>query len=192
MAKIGFNIALIATDDNKLAELRERAADLSPVFERVIDEWAKGNVGKFKKAKGAETGGVSQDSDAYWMGLTEKYRKQKEKEGFTDWLMVRSGELMASLTDREGFINMVGPTTAAFGTPWSSDNEAKIAGNWDKRPSVFLNKSDTFMIDRNVQDYFSLGPDFAAIRMAEGYAAIAAKEEAAQWGIDFNAALRGD
>jgi hypothetical protein len=192
MAKLEFNIVLIAKGEDKLAELQARAADLSPVFEQVIEEWAEGNKSKFNRAKGRESSGIEQDTDCTWEPLQSRaYQNKKREKGYPDWLMHGTGELVDSLTDTSGFINVAGPTQAAFGTPWSTDNEVKVRGNWMLRPVVFLNNSDTRMIDRNVQDYFSDGPDFANIRLARGFEAMAAKQEMAQWGIDFAATVGG-
>ena len=167
--KVSFNINLLEFGTEFPAEIAARVQDLAIPLNNIIDAWCGGNEDKFNKGSGAETGGAQIDADVFWYPLmSESYVKEKRKKGRPDWLMVDTGELMAAMVDPEGTVRMVGPQDAVFGTPYSSDNETKITGNWAMRQVVFLSKQDQFIIDKNITDYFSLGGDYKEILFARG------------------------
>jgi hypothetical protein len=191
MANTSFTIELMVKGAEIPEELKQRASDLSVFFENIIDEWAKHNKSKFYQAKGAEQTGIGLDIDNFWFALTDTYRERKHKTFSQDWLMVATGELMITMTNPEGFMRMVTPTTAFFGTPWNEEDEMKVKGNWERRQVIFIDKTDEFMIKQNLQNYFSLGENYKNILFARGLQQSEAKRAVAKMDIDWQGTIGG-
>jgi hypothetical protein len=172
-----------------LDELDARLQDFSPVFANIIGEWARGNVDKFAKGRGAEMTGADQPPTT-WEAVTEKYHSQKMKK-FTDWLMVRTGELMSSLTTRGAFGEFTDEHRAIFGTPLDSSDADKAMYNSDKRPTIFLGRTDRLMIERELQNYLNLGKNYKDILFATGKRRMALKTEMRELDIQFAEAVNG-
>jgi hypothetical protein len=152
---------------DKLDEIRGRLQDFSVPFANIIAEWANGNMKrKFAKGMGAEQIGADQ-APARWEPVTEAYYKQKHgpiKRGdrrlFPDWLMVRTGALMSALGTPGAFAEAVDAHRAVFGTPLDEEAAAAAAGNREKRPTVFLDRTDRNTVRRELQRYLSLGENY--------------------------------
>lgn len=189
MATMSFNIDLKVENPEVLPELEQRVQNLVPVFEEVISEWAKGNQEKFEAGLGKEAVGVDVSPDVFWEALTPGYRAAKRKAGFEDQIMVRTGDLRASLIDIEGFFHEEMPLQAVFGTPKAEEDQAKAIYNFEKRPVIFLGLSDQNMIRKTVVDYFSFGEDFKEILFARGLENLQLRNEAAQLNMEFKEAM---
>jgi hypothetical protein len=128
-----------------------RAQDLTPAFNRIIDEWQIGNVVKFDSAEGLQDVGVLFSDGIYWEAVTPEYSEEKTAQGFDDHLMVRTGELMMDMTMGRGnwnWFEKVDPQEVMFGSI-----NPKIGWNWEKRPAQFLDRLDRIMINSEMQMY---------------------------------------
>lgn len=170
---VSFSFKLLIKDVGILRSAADRAADLSPVFEQIMDEWAAGNVEKFAKAEGAENTGVEQDRDNFWQPLSSysdgssdvmgvygvkkrgSYQEWKRRRGMPDWLMVATGSLKESLTSPEGFGRVATPTEASFGVPYEQEDMNKILWNWQTRQALFLGDDDRRMIENDIFQYIN-------------------------------------
>ena len=168
-----FRITLAVKNDTVLPEMAARAKDLSVVYDNIANEWVAGNSRKFDKSRGMETFSLEMAPNVWWDYLTYDYRKTNQKEGYKDWIMVRTGMLRKSLPSKCGINKNITPETAVFGEPFSDENKKKVKYNWETRQTIFLDKSDKHMIRRNFQDYFRLGGDYKDILFKEGLAKIA-------------------
>jgi len=189
MSKIGFNVSVIVKNEAELAEVKARLENMSILFNNIIDEWATGNAGKFNKSRGAEASGIALDADVFWQPLTEKYKKQKHKTYPADWLMVGTGDLKNSLTNKDGFIRAVTAKDAVFGMPLMLEDENKVKGNWNRRPVIFLDRSDTLMVKRNLIDWFNLGDKYKEVKFSMGLQRKAAQKEQNIWDMEWQARL---
>jgi hypothetical protein len=160
---VRFNIAVFVENGDLFPELMGRSKDLRPAFDMIIKKWAKGNADKFAKGAGAEMVGASIDPAVYWQQLKPSTMIQKRREGFNDHIMVRTGSLMASLSDPEGFFQAMTAEEAVFGTPTSPEDEDKVKYNYEKRQTLFFSNDDKRMIEATVKHYFELGEDFEQI-----------------------------
>ena len=168
----------------KLSEIRARLQDFSFPFANIIKEWAQGNARKFARGVGAESTGADQEL-ATWEPVTEAYWYQKhgpiifgERTLYPDWLMVKTGALMAALgNDTSGFEKFISEKIAAFGTPLNEEEAMKAKGNRAKRPTIFLDRTDRGMIRREMQHYLSLGSGYkAALKAISAGKAVLKKE----------------
>lgn len=170
---VTFKLELDLVRASMLYELRERLADFSPMLNAAVSEWAVSNKDKFEASRGAEATGVSFSPEPTWEPLQSKdYVFQKRRQGFPDWLMVRTGELKTALTTEGGYFRKVDPTMAVFGSPNDPEDAIKVKGNWGMRQVLFLDSEDMKTIERMWNDYITLGPEFQSIRKAAAYAAL--------------------
>jgi len=173
--KIAFSIELYQTGLDQLADLQERAKDLSVVFSGIIRHWATDNVDKFSAGEGQAVSGAEIDPSVQWQALTSGYIKSKikrESAGAED-LMKLTGDLQTALTNVGDFEKDVTAEEAIFGTPTDPFNAQKVGWNWpagsqDKRQSIFLSVDDQRMIDQQVQAYLQFGQDYEGILFAKG------------------------
>lgn len=158
MSELNFSVTVVTKGGDMLARVAERLKDMSPAFERIVDYWVKHNQDKFRQAFGAEaTGaGVGMGGTEQWMPLTERYRERKHAHGtakrvqfknlyegkFPDWLMVRTGKLLRTMTTRAAIASFVSGKSVAFGMPFDEEEQNKIRGNWRKRQVIFLDVAD--------------------------------------------------
>jgi len=157
----------------KLDEIKARLNDFSVPFVNIISEWAQGNIKrKFARGLGAERTGVDQ-APARWEPVSAAYYKQKHgpivrgtRQLFPDWLMVKTGALMNALGRRGGFVEYVDAHRAVFGTPMDEESAAAAAGNREKRPTIFLDRTDRNMVRRELQRYLTLGENYKDVMWA--------------------------
>lgn len=191
-----FRITLAVKNDTVLPELAARAKDLSVVFDNVIGEWVAGNERKFSRGLGNSATGVDQDTFAggatRWQGLTERYAKQKEREGFPDWLMVRTGDLMNAMTTRDAMGEAIGPDQAVFGMPLDKEQADKVIGNWGRRQTIFLDRRDRLGIEREVKNYMQFGGNYRELLFAQGLQAAARRDEVKRMDAEFRFRMAGD
>jgi hypothetical protein len=152
-------IKLQTRNAERLYELWSRLQDFSPLFANIIAEWAEGNARKFNAAVGAEATGVAQPP-SQWEALVPGYMKRKRREGYPDALMQRTGALRQALTNRGAFAEFVEPHRAVFGIPLDDEAAAHARYNRDRRPTIFLGRSDRHMIRRELQRYLSFGANY--------------------------------
>ena len=174
-------------DLSRCSEIAARMRDFSIPFGKIIDNWAASNIQKFGEGKGSESSGFSGGAltPARWEPLTEKYRKAKGRKGFSNWLMVRTGDLMSSLINRGGFGEYIDAHRVIFGTPLDAEDADKALYNSETRPTVFLSESNRLNIRSELQAYISLGGDYKALLMARAGKLQAMKNEVYQMDLDF-------
>jgi hypothetical protein len=186
---LSFKIQLFGKNLDQFPELQGRVQNLQPVFERIIDDWAKGNVDKFGASKGKETMGAMVDPGVFWLGLKPETSRRKRQMEQPDQIMVATGELRAALTNPEGFFRAARAQDATFGVPLSPEDEAKIFYNWgvdgEKRQTIFLGADDQVMIEHHVQAYLSMGPDFEEKIFSKGLSNVRMMKEASQMDMEF-------
>ena len=176
----------------KLDEIRSRLRDFSVPFVSIISKWAQGNIRrKFARGAGAELTGVDQQM-AQWTPVTTAYYKQKHgpivrgaRQLYPDWLMVRTGALRAALGDVGGFAQFVDAHRAVFGTPMNRESEAAAGGNKDRRPTIFLDRTDRNVIKRELQQYLTLGEGYKDIMWAIAGRQYGLKKEVKELDIAF-------
>lgn len=191
---VSFTITLATGEEALLPELAARVKDFSPVFTNIIKEWSDHNREKFELGEGMESTGVYQDqaNDLYWDPLTPAYARAKARKGFSDHLMVRTGELERALTSEGGFGQYVDASRAVFGTPIDPEDAIKVSGNWESRQAIFLDAADRAMIDREVARYLNLGDGYRDILFARGVARAEARAEEARMDMEFAEVLAGE
>ena len=191
-----FKISLFVKNDASLPEIAERAKDLSVVFDHIIGEWVAGNERKFGRGMGASNTGATQDTfggaETTWQALSAKYGRQKEREGFPDWLMVRTGDLMNAMTTRGAMAEFIENTRAVFGMPLDEEQAIKVEGNWKRRQAIFLDRNDRLMIERNVKNFMELGGDYQNILFTRGLQNVAAKNEQKRMDAEFRFRMSGE
>ena len=172
------------------AEIAQRVRNFSIPFANIIAEWAAGNARKFAAGEGAEIGGASgQDlRPASWTPLSDRYRQAKQRKGFSDWLMVRTGALMESLTSSGGFAQFIDAHRAVFGTPLDAEDADKAMYNSESRPTIFLSEPDRLMIRRELQNYISFGGNYKAFLWARAGRLAVLKHESAEMDMQFREA----
>ena len=171
------------------AEIASRIENLVPAFENIVNEWANTNREMFQRAEGQQMFGAEVSTDLFWQGLTPDYARQKGADEFPDWLMVRTGSLMESLSDPNQFFHAETPQQAVFGIPTDPGDEAKAGGNWKKRPTIVLKDMDIPVIRKNLQDYFSLGENYREIMFQRGLASAYNRKEAGKMDMDFRSTV---
>lgn len=92
----------------RLRGISKRARDLTPVWPSVGDELSAGMAAQF--GSGGAAGGAA------WAPLKPDYLKWKVAHGFPADTLIRTGELMESLTSRPMSVESYGATSAEFGT----------------------------------------------------------------------------
>lgn len=190
-----FKISLFVKNDARLPEIAERVKDLSVVFDHIVGEWVAGNERKFSRGMGASDTGVAQDSFGtgnQWQALSAKYGRQKEREGFPDWLMVRTGDLMNTMTTRDALVDVIEQTRAVFGMPLDEEQAIKVEGNWGRRQAIFLDRPDRLMIERNVKNFIDMGGDYQKILFTQGMQNVAAKNEQKRMDAEFQFRMSGE
>ena len=157
---------------DKVEEVKSRLKDFSIPLSNIIGLWAEGNARKFDESAGAELSGAD-EPPALWEPVTLKYYMQKHgpvkrgnRQTFPDWLMVRTGDLMRSLTTRGLFGEYFDQSKALFGIPLNDEERLKAAYNFNKRPTIFLGQSDRLMIKREFRNYLTLGGNYTALIFA--------------------------
>ena len=197
MGSFKLNLVIESKNWERIAEQRARLQDFSVPFANIIKEWAQGNARKFARGVGAESTGADQEL-ATWEPVTEDYWYQKhgpiirgERSLYPDWLMVRTGALMAALgNETSGFEKFISERIAAFGTPTSDEEAMKAAGNRAKRPTIFLDRTDRGMIRREMQRYLSLGAGYKAALKAISAGKAALQKENKELLISFAQTVR--
>lgn len=184
--RVSFDVSLYMQNADKFPELAARSKDLTIVFEHIIRDWAEDNRRKFGLSSGMESSGATVDPTVFWQGLSPAYIKQKNKGGFADQIMVRTGSLRDSLTDPEQFFQYVSPDQAMFGSPNDPDDAMKMLFNWPRRQTIFLGRQDQLMIEKHVKDYLSFGPVYEQILFAKGMQAVADRKETAHMEVEFS------
>ena len=165
MPIVSFRIILKISNRFPMEVLGARLRDFSPIWPNIRDAWLRHNQDKFDQSKGQQDTGVFFEMGAGWLPVTPKYSGQKSWEGYDDWLMVRTGELMSDMTygAQEGSANWFEyfqEKSAMFG----STNE-KIAWNWWKngelnRPVQFLDRRDRIMITSEIGQWVNNGAKY--------------------------------
>lgn len=206
-ADVKFNVQVKVINPAILPELQARMADLSPAFQAIYMEWVGINEQKFSLARGAEISGADIFGEP-WAALTPGYIKQKHPTGapkrrrtstgeYPDWLMVRTGALKEAMTDPDALFKEFDAQQAMFGTPNDPDLADIVMWQTGERQKerfvVFISEPDMNAIERNLQDYFGLGGNFAAIRFAQGMDVVKAESggQALDAGFDFSAGGEG-
>ena len=187
MGTFKLNLKLAMRFD-KCAEIAERMKNFSIPFSNIINEWADGNVQKFEAARGAELTGASGGDlrPATWEPLQSlPYAREKRRKGFADWLMVRTGNLMDSLTNRGEFAEFISDHQTAFGVPYDEEAQAASRGNRFTRPTVFLSGPDRQMIKRNLQQYISMGEGYSSFIWARAGKLGKIQDEAYEMDLNF-------
>lgn len=175
---VTFHLNVAAWNAHLFPEIAARLERLQPLFDEIINEWQRGNEEKFQKGFGAQTSGVEFNPEPTWEPVTDKYARQKTRQGFKDWLMVRTGALKAALTTDEAFFRFTDDKRAVFGTPNNPEEADKVAYNWEKRQTIFLDSNDMKTIALFWNDFVTLGPKFRQIKNS-------AALEQEQWDADF-------
>ena len=142
----GFKVSLEFRNFNVFTQMKGRVSGFQEVFEAIIDRWVDHNRRKFDEARGAQVSGVIFDAEVepvFWKGTTDDYAAQKLRDGFDDWLMVRTGELLNSLIERDnlGWWEEVNKDFAIFGSIHMHGEYHALT-----RPVNFLDVEDRQMI----------------------------------------------
>lgn len=171
----------------------ERLQDLTPVFDAFIRAWSRHNDYKFRMGFGKEASGLSFNGEVDWEALTPEYRRSKQRQGFADRLMTRTGELRDVMTDENMVMSnaFVDRDRAIFGSPADEENIAKVEGNWESRQTIFLDQFDRDTIKSYLDAHIN-GRDIPGYTFASTPAEI----QAANNGIwsqnaEFNAVING-
>ena len=156
--RMSFSIELYIKGADALPMMVEKIKNPLPLWQRIIDDWARGNVDKFALGEGAQTTGafVDQASGVFWKGLTPGYIKAKSAKGYGDQLMVATGSLRDSLTTPDRFFQFLTTERFVFGTPNDPDDALKVAMNWQTRQTIFLGESDQRRIQSAVYQYLKV------------------------------------
>jgi len=112
------------------------------LWDAIIERWQDHNDEKFDEAQGQSQSGVTFDAQGgvTWQPLKDDYFEAKSRD-YDDWLMVRDGTLMESLTNpgAEGWFEELTPRTARFGTTLPYANYDWVV---EARPVAFLDRED--------------------------------------------------
>lgn len=188
---IAFHIDVVVKNQAVLDELKARTLDLSALFQKIYLEWVALNRDKFEASQGQEVSGVTFAGEPHWEPLSKGYHHAKQRAGYEDWLMVRTGDLARSMTNPELLFRALSPMDALFGTPLDPEDAAKVAYNWARRQVVFLGVADKNMIRANVQAFFQMGEAFETLMAGRTTQTQRNAEEAAM-NMGFSNALAGD
>ena len=180
-------------DLSQCAEIAQRVRDFSIPFAAIVAEWAKSNVAKFIAGKGSESSGFSGGplTPARWEPLTENYRRSKERAGFANWLMVRTGNLMQSLTDESNFAQFIDANRVVFGAPLDAEAADAAMYNRDKRNTIFLSETNRLSIKRELSNYINFGENYKQFLFARAGALSRMRKEMKTMDIDFADAAGG-
>lgn len=109
MTSIDFDPVRWAEARRKIQEMRERAENLTPVWNEVLDWWAHQNRIHFG-SRGKRWLGSP------WAELSPAYLAAKREEGWMGDILVRTSDLLRSLADRPLGIERVGRLEVTAGT----------------------------------------------------------------------------
>lgn len=191
---ISFKVKVNITNPGALPELQYRIDHFIPAYEAIFSQWAKINKQKFEQSEGMEQSGA-EVFDEEWAPVTEAYFKSKHGEGtakvtkkakkggkarhedvYPNWLLVRTGALREAMINPDALFSEFSDDQAIFGTPTDSELASIVAwqaGDRQKhRDVIFLSQPDMNMIKQIVQDYLSMGGNFAQLRSDAALAAI--------------------
>lgn len=162
-----FNVELVFRNFDAFNQLAARVTGFKEVFEAIIDRWVAHNRDKFEEARGAQLSGVVFDTEVepvMWQGVTDDYAAQKSMDGFENWLMVRSGDLMRSLIERDnlGWWEDVQPLFAEFGTILLTAEYHRF-----NRPVNFLDVQDREMIRDMFAAYLNFDGPFKPFQRSD-------------------------
>lgn len=154
-----FRIKIILKGEEQIARLGDRLHDFREVFDRFLDRFVRHNRDKFESGRGMEGGGTAFDFETRWKADSPKYSASKRRAGYEDWLMVRTGELMRSLTGRDnfGWYEKLDTHGATFGT--------LVRQAWyhrETRPVMFLDVQDLNTLRDLFGAYLEGEPPFRA------------------------------
>lgn len=160
MPKTSFRVRLNLVGQDAFQKIQRRVLDLREVWNQIVDRWLVSNKAKFDEGRGAQLSGVefdAEDEPVMWLGVTDDYAAAKSAAGFENWLMVRTGELKTSLTERGGidWWEDLGKMEARFGT-----ENRKEVWHREKRPVMFLSADDRQMIRDMIGAWFNGLPPF--------------------------------
>lgn len=178
MASTGFEITVTAKNPGVLPEIQSRLANLTTVFNNIIDEWAKGNSRKFSDGKGQSLSGAEISGQVWWEPLSDNYYIQKQKQGYEDWLMHRTGALEYAMSSPDGFLRDVGAQAAEWGIPIDQMERNKLQGNASRRKVNFFDRTDQLAIKREITNYLTFGDNYKEILFERGLMAKYAKQSA--------------
>ena len=187
--KVNFKFEIFIDHPEIFPELEARLKDFRPVFDDVIEGWARNNRDKFNRSRGLEVTGAQVDDDVFWKGLTPRYRNWKRKQGYPDQIMVATGALQEALTDADRFFHESTQFEVVFGTPMAPEEEMKVRYNWRTRPSVFLGLADQKRVERDVSNYLSFGENWKDVIFVRGMENLRIRNEAASMDMAFNDAI---
>jgi hypothetical protein len=187
-----FRIDIQVQNDEVFEEVKARFLDLSPAFDAFVREWTKLNTDIFDASAGKETAGAQVDPDVFWEPLTAAYRRAKQREGYPDQIMVRTGQLLKALTDPDLIFQVIGPQDAVFGSPLDPEEAAKVGHNWGKRQAIFFSEPDQRAFRRILRDYLTMGPGFEQQRAEAGLRAVQRQGEVMKMDADFSNAIASD
>jgi hypothetical protein len=156
--KVTFSIDLFIKGKDALPKLAAKIKDPTPLWQKIVEDWANYNIDKFSAAEGAEETGAQVDpgGTVFWEPLSPKYMRRKRKLGYRDQIMVATGELLASLTDPSRFFQLLDPERVIFGTPNDPDDLMKVIYNWERRQTIFLSEPDQQRIRSAVVRYLQV------------------------------------
>lgn len=147
MASSGFKVTLQFRNAGAFKRQAEKIGrGFVAVFEAIHERWLAHNSTKFEQGRGSELSGVAFDGEIIWQPDTLPYSMSKRRAGYDDWLMVKTGETMAALTQKNapGEFHLIEPTRALFSV--SDDPRDRVRWNWEKRPTIWLDEEDEQMI----------------------------------------------
>lgn len=140
----GFRVKITLLNGTALPRMIARIrAGFEDVYHEIIERFTAHNEDKFDQAAGAQGTGTAFDSGmVIWKPLSPAYAAEKSAAGYNDWLMVREGDLIESLTnpDDAGWYEEVGDRHARFGTVLP-----QAGFNQETRPVMFLDPDDRQM-----------------------------------------------
>lgn len=167
MPVTNFSVSVTIKGRDAFDRMAAKLMTFAPAFDAVLERWLAHNEDKFAQSKGAESVGISFSGDATWEGLTPGYMKAKRRGGFEDWLMVRTGETKAALTQRGAFgqFDTIEPMAAHF----TLSDEPRQRAQWNirTRPLLFLDEQDQQMIREMFAAYLNDDPPFRSWKPSE-------------------------
>lgn len=192
MGSLRFSIKIVSKNPGLIPELAARVQDFSEPFKNIISYWTQHNMEKFGRGRGSETVGVDQDADTFWQPLTARYRKRKQAAGYADWLMVRTGDLLGTMTNENAISYFVDRMRAVFGVPLDENEAAKVSGNWSRRQAIFLDKSDRLAIKAEISKYLNLGEGYRELLFERALSSGRLRDEVAEMDASFAELIGGE
>jgi len=117
---LNFEVAGVQQVSRVLAISAERVTNLIPVFERIADDFYKGERRVFvtQGAVGAATEESGVGTWEKWADLNPAYAAWKRKKGFGTKILVKTGKLKGSLTEpgADGSIKVINKLSLEIGT----------------------------------------------------------------------------